>query len=135
MMEDRKMDQFSKFIMDEIKLESPSKDFISNVMKSVEVESEKSRLLVYKPLIHKSVWGLIIILFLALSVYIFTGSTVNYYLLSTLDINALNELSEIDLFKHISFSRIFTFSFILFAALAVVQLFAIKNYFNKQNLV
>ena len=135
MKKDKKIEKFTTFLMNEIDVNTPSDNFVIDVMKSVEVESEKSRLIVYKPLIPISVWILIFILFLAVSVYVFTGSTVNYYLISTLDINVLNELSEIDLFKHISFSRTFTFSFILFSVLVLIQLFVIKNYFNKQNAV
>lgn len=132
-MEDNKIEDFTAFLMREVDKDVPSNDFVMNVMNSIEIENKS--VLSYKPLIPNSVWVLIIILFLALAVYIFTGSTVNYYLISTLDIDVLNELSEIDLFKNISFSRTFTFSFILFSALAVVQLFVIKNYFNKQNAI
>jgi len=135
MKDEKNIEEFTAFVMNEIDKDVPSHDFVMNVMKSVEVENEKSRLIIYKPLIPKSVWVLIIVLFLALTVYVFTGSTLNFYLISTLDINVLNELSEIDLFKHINFSRTFTLSFILFSVLVLVQLFVIKTYFNKQNVV
>lgn len=133
MNEDKKIEDFTTYLMNEIDVDIPSNDFVINVMESIEFENES--LLSYKPLIPKSVWALIIVLFLALTVFVLTGSTVNYYLLSSIDIKILNELSEIDLFKHIQFSKTFTFSFILFSVFVLFQLYVIKKYFNKQHLI
>ena len=133
MTEDKKIENFTTYLMNEIDVDIPSNDFVINVMESIEFENES--LLSYKPLIPKSVWALIIVLFLALTVFVLTGSTVNYYLLSSIDIKILNELSEIDLFKHIQFSKTFTFSFILFSVFVLFQLYVIKKYFNKQHLI
>ena len=133
MKEDKKIENFTTYLMGEIDVDTPSEDFLANVMESIELEVEVETVTTYKPLIPKSVWGLMIILFLALIVYVITGSTVNHYLIEALDLKVINDIFEIDLFKNIHFSKIFTFSFILFSAFVVIQLFVIKNYFNKQH--
>jgi len=133
MKEEKKIKDFTKYLMSKIEVDTPSEDFLANVMRSVEVESEIETVIAYKPLISKSVWGLMIVLFLALIVFIITGSTVNHYLIEAIDLKVINDISEIDLFKNIHFSKTFTFSFILFSAFVVIQLFVIKNYFNKQH--
>ena len=133
MKEDKKIENFTTYLMGEIDVDTPSEDFLANVMKSIELEVEVETVTTYKPLIPKSVWGLMIILFFALIVYVITGSTVNHYLIEALDLKLINDIFEIDLFKNIHFSEIFTFSFILFSVFVTVQLFVIKNYFNKQH--
>lgn len=133
MKEDKKIENFTTYLMGEIDVDNPSEDFLANVMKSIELEVEVETVTTYKPLIPKSVWGLMIILFFALIVYVITGSTVNHYLIEALDLKVINDIFEIDLFKNIHFSKIFTFSFILFSVFVTIQLFVIKNYFNKQH--
>lgn len=131
MKEDKNITDFSKYLMGEIEVDTPSEDFLSNVMKSIEIDAEVKSAKPYKPLISKSVWGLIIILFIALIVFVVTGSTVNHYLIEAIDVKIMNDISEIDLFKNIHFSKTFTYSFVLFSAFVMIQLFVIKNYFNK----
>tara|TARA_R110001583_G_scaffold4351_2_gene25208 strand:- start:45790 stop:46197 length:408 start_codon:yes stop_codon:yes gene_type:complete len=131
----KNIEEFTKYIMKEVDVEKPSTDFLMNVMDAVKSESKASLSIVYKPLIPKSVWVLIVILFAALSVFVLTGSTVNYYLLSQIDIPIVDKVLAFDLFKNIHFSKIFTLSFIVFFAFVIVQLFFIKNYFNKQHIV
>lgn len=131
MKEDKNIKDFTKYLMDEIDVDTPSENFLTNVLKSIEIEAEIKSVKPYKPLISKSVWGLIAILFIALIVFVVTGSTVNHYLIEVIDVKIINDLSEIDLFKNIHFSKTFTFSFMLFSAFVMIQLFVIKNYFNK----
>ena len=129
---DKNIEDFTKYIMNEVDVEKPSIDFLRNVMDAVKSENKTSLSIIYKPLIPKSVWVLIVILFAALSVFVLTGSTVNHYLLSQIDVPIVDKVLALDLFKNIHFSKIFTLSFILFSAFVIVQLFFIKNYFNNQ---
>jgi hypothetical protein len=135
MNEDKKIEDFTAYLMKEIDVDIPSNDFVTNVMESIEVEAGKTTIITYKPLISKSVWGLIIILFSALSVFVITGSTVNHYLIEAIDLKIINDISEINLFKNIHFSKTFTFSFVLFSIFVIVQLYVIRRYFNKQHLI
>lgn len=127
----KNIEDFTKYIMNEVDVEKPSKDFLINVMDAVNLENNASLSILYKPLIPKSVWVLIVVLFVALSIFVLTESTVNYYLLSQIDLPIIENVLAIDLFKNIHFSKTFTFSFIVFSAFVVVQLYFIKNYFNK----
>jgi len=131
MKEDKNLEKFTEYIVNEVGMETPSTNFLDNVMKSVKLECKTSASVIYKPLISKSVWGLIIVLFFALIVFVVTGSTVNHYFIEAIDLKIINDISEIDLFKNIHFSKTFTFSFMLFSAFVVIQLFVIKNYINK----
>lgn len=135
MKEDKDIEKFTEYLIKEIGTESAPDNFLDSVMKSVKLESEESTVIIYNPLIPKSVWVLITISFIALSIFILTGSTVNHYLLSRINFSFIDQLSSINLFENIHFSKIFTFSFILFTVFVLVQLFMIKNFFNKQNLV
>lgn len=53
---DKKIDAFTKSILKEVDLETPSVDFVANVMNSVKTENE---VITYKPLISKASWFII----------------------------------------------------------------------------
>ncbi|NOR29274.1 MAG: hypothetical protein GQ540_12170 [Lutibacter sp.] len=138
---DKNIENFTKYIINEAAIESPSSDFLNKVMDSVKIESELSLSKKYQPLISKKVWVLIAVAFITLSIFLLTGSTENYDLISKVDfslldklpsINIFDTISSVNIFKNIHFSNTFTFSFIFFSILVFVQLFVIKNYINKE---
>lgn len=132
---DKNIEEITKYIIKEAKVETPSADFLNKVMDSVRLESELSLSRMYKPLISKSAWVLISIVFVALSIFILTGAPQTPTIFSKIDVSFLDKLPSINVFERIHFSNTFTFSFILFSVLVLFQLVAIKNYFNKQNIV
>lgn len=132
---DKNIEDFTKYIMNEAEVETPSADFLNNVMDSVKLESELSSSKVYKPLISKSAWVIITLVFVALSLFILTGNSQTSTLLSKLDLSFFDKLPSFNLFERIHFSTTFTFTFILFSILVVFQLYVIKNYFNKQDII
>lgn len=138
----KNIEKFTKYIIKEAQVESPSQDFLTKVMDSVKLEKEKSLIKVYKPLISKLVWIIIITVFVALSIFMLTGNSGNYDLFSKVDMsffdkipsmNIFENISSINIFKNIHFSSTFTYSFVFFSILVMLQLFVIKNYLNKQN--
>jgi len=138
---DKNIEEITKYIIKEAQVESPSDGFLNKVMDSVKIESELSLSKKYEPLISKKVWVLIAVVFIALSVFLLTGTTENYNLISKVDfslldklpsINVFDTISSINIFQHIHFSTTFTLSFIIFSVLAVFQLYVIKNYYNKE---
>jgi len=138
---DKNIEEITKYIIKEAQVESPSDGFLNKVMDSVKIESELSLSKKYEPLISKKVWVLIAVVFIALSVFLLTGTTENYNLISKVDfslldklpsINVFDTISSINIFKNIHFSTTFTLSFIIFSVLAVFQLYVIKNYYNKE---
>jgi len=139
---DKNIENFTKYIFNESAIETPSSDFLSNVMNSVKLESELSLVKAYQPLISIKVWVLIAVIFIALSVFLLTGTTENYDIISKVDfslldklpsINVFDAISSVNIFKNIHFSNAFTYSFVFFSILVILQLVVIKNYFNKQN--
>jgi len=138
----KNIEEITKYIIKEAQIESPSEDFLDKVMNSVKLESKLSLTKVYQPLISKSAWLLIITVFFGLSIFMFAGNSENSYVFSKIgvsffdkitSIKVLENISSINIFKNIHFSTTFTYSFIFFSILVMLQLYFIKNYFNKQN--
>ena len=138
----KNIEEITKYIIKEAQIESPSEDFLDKVMNSVKLESKLSLTKVYQPLISKSAWLLMITVFFGLSIFMFAGNSENSYVLSKVgvsffdkitSIKVLENISSINVFKNIHFSTTFTYSFIFFSILVMLQLYFIKNYFNKQN--
>ena len=138
----KNIEEITKYIIKEAQIESPSEDFLDKVMNSVKLESKLSLTKVYQPLISKSAWLLIIMVFFGLSIFMLAGNSENSNFLSKVatssfdkitSIKVFKSISSINIFENIHFSTTFTYSFVFFSILVMLQLFFIKNYFNKQN--
>jgi len=123
---------FTKSIIKEVGLESPSADFVSNVMKAIDVENKKVVSLNYQPLISNLGWFVIIILLMGMSIFISLSNFQSSEIFLILDSSYLNKFNEIDFINNLKFSTTFTFSVLLFAVLVVFQLFAIKHFYAKK---
>jgi hypothetical protein len=130
---EKNIEEFTKYIMKEANVEKPSADFLNKVMDSVKMESELSLSKVYRPLISKSAWAAIAVAFVALCIFILTGASQDSLLIPTIHFAIFDKIPSINLFERIQLSETFTFSFVLFSILAILQLVVIKNYFNKHN--
>jgi len=104
-------------------------------MNSVKLEHKVSLSNVYKPLISKSAWAVIAIVLVSLSIFILTDSSQNSMKLPNIHFALFDNIASINLFERIHFSDTFTFSFVLFSLLVILQLVLITNYFNKQEKV
>jgi len=135
MKQDKNIENFTKYIIEEAQFESPSKNFVNKVMDAVKLENELSSIKIDKPLISKSAWVLIIAAFAVSCVFILMGSSQSTTIFSKINFIFLDDLPTINWFESIHFSNTFTFSFMFFSVLVIFQLLAIKNYFNKQNAV
>jgi len=123
---------FTKSIIKEVGLESPSADFVSNVMKAIDVENKKVVSLNYQPLISNLGWFVIIILLMGMSIFISLSNFQSSEIFSILDSSYLNKFNEIDFINNLNFSTTFTFSVLLFAVFMILQIMYIK-YFYKIN--
>ncbi|MHB1108588.1 MAG: hypothetical protein ACYCZ2_19700 [Lutibacter sp.] len=132
---EKNIEEFTKFIIKEANVEEPSADFLNKVMNSVKLENKLSSSNVYKPVISKSVWVAIAMVIVVLCTYILTGTSHNSIKMPNIHFTLLDEITSIDVFERIHFSDTFTFSFVLFSLLVILQLAVIKNYFNRQNTV
>lgn len=139
---DKNIEKFTKYIIKEGQVESPSPDFLDKVMTSVKLEHKLSLAKVYKPLISKKVWVLIAIVFIVVSGSILKGKPLDNSILSNLDFSFFDKLSSFNIFENIPsinifdsihFSNTFTFSTMFFSVLVIFQIIVIKNYINRAN--
>lgn len=135
MKREKNIEEFTKYLLKEAATESPSPDFVDKVMGTIKLESSKGALLDYKPIISKWGWVFIALLVIGLCTFIGTSNFENPAVLTSIDFSFLNNVTSINLFENIYFSKTFTLTFTLFTILVLVQLIAIKNYFNRQNIV
>ncbi|NRD20631.1 hypothetical protein HNV08_11275 [Winogradskyella eckloniae] len=126
---DKNIEEFIDNIMSEAGLEQPSLDFTANVMSQVEASST-SNATVYKPLISKPVWFIILGSFIALVGYVVLGNTE-----TTASWTDRLELPEVpfNLLENISFefSSALMYAFILLALMVSIQVSVVKYYFQK----
>ena len=132
---EKDIEEFTKYIMKEANVEEPSADFLNKVMNSVKLESELSKTRVYQPLISKSAWAAIAVGFIVLCFIIITGNFQDTVLIPNVHFTLFDQISSINLFERIHLSDTFTFGFVLFSFLVILQLIVIKNYFNKQRMI
>jgi hypothetical protein len=107
-------------------LEQPSLDFTDKVMSKVNAISNSS-VTMYKPLIPKSVWFVIVGAFIALVGYIYLNEpTTNSTWLDGLEIS--NPLENVSF----NFSTTFMYAVVLLAIMLSIQVPFLKYYFNKR---
>jgi|SRR5660397_116151 len=132
---EKDIEEFTKYIMKEANVEEPSADFLNNVMHSVKIESELSLSKIYQPLISKSAWAAIAVGIVVLCVFILTGTSQDSVLIPNINFTLFDKISSINFFERIHLFDTFTFGFVLFSFLVILQLIVIKNYFNKHNML
>jgi len=84
--ENKKLDQFTKEVMQDAGLQAPSTDFLANVM--AEVSKEKVPVKVYKPLISRVGWLIIGALFI-LFAFVLTRFSLGLSILGDWDLSSL----------------------------------------------
>jgi len=121
------IDQFVDKVMKSSTLESPSFDFTSNVMTQITVTS-KSMVTVYKPLISKTVWGILVLLSAGLVAFsVFSKDTTSFGLFDKLDLSKVPNL-----FSGIKISQTAMYSLLMFGVMLFIQIPLLKHYFNKR---
>lgn len=125
---DKYLDDLTKKVIKESAIESPSFNFTNAVMSQIEVLSKKQEI-VYKPLISKTTWGLILVSFLAIIIYVlFSGNepeSTNW--LGNINFNVItNALLSYKL------SKTFTYAIVFFGLMICIQIPFLKNYFDKR---
>jgi len=129
MEDDKKIEAFIDKLMSHEVLEKPSVNFTDNVMSKVEAISN-STATVYKPLISKSVWAIILLGFVALVGYvIFNEPSANSSWLDRIDLSGVSNPLE-----HISFnfSKTLMYAMVFFALMFSIQIPLLKQYFNNR---
>ena len=128
-----KIDDFTKYVIKEAGLESPSSDFVLNVMNVVKKEEKTSELFVYKPIISNKSWFVIgLILTISSIYYVLNSSTLIVSKYSYVYDTYLNGVKEFyATFGTISFSPVAISSFLIFTGFMVILLLGIKRLFNQ----
>ncbi|WP_179005659.1 hypothetical protein [Winogradskyella forsetii] len=128
--DDKKIEELIGKLMSTDSLEQPSLSFTDNIMSKVEAIS-KSTVTVYKPLIPKSVWFVILGGFVALVGYIYLNKeTKNDGWFDRLDwsnitVNPLENLS-------VDFSTTLMYAVVLLAIMVSIQVPLLKHYLDKR---
>ena len=128
--DEKKIEAFIEKLMSVDTLEQPSVDFTDMVMTKVEAVAN-SQATVYKPLIPKAVWFLIIGGFITLVGYLTTNeSEVNSSWLNRFDWSKVS----LNLFENVSsnLSSTLMYAVVLLAIMISIQVPLLKYYFSKR---
>lgn len=121
------IDHFVEKVMKSSTLETPSFDFTTKVMSQITVTS-KSTVTVYKPLISKTVWGILVLLTVGVVVFsVFSKDTTTFGWFDKLDLSRV-----FNLFSGVKISQTAMYSVMMFAVMLCIQIPLLKHYFNKR---
>ena len=131
MMNDKELNDFTKSVIKEVDLEIPSADFLNNVMNQVKAESVQNVEIIYRPLISKTGWVFIfsVIVLILFGTY-YSGSSIAVF--SNLDLSYFDNMKFNIEFPDFKFSKIFTFSVVVLAAMVMIQVYGIKHFYSKE---
>jgi len=121
------MDKFVDKVMKSSTLETPSFDFTAKIMSQV-TSISKSTVTVYKPLISKTGWGILLLLTAGLVVFsVYNKDTTTLGWFEKLDLSKVPNL-----FSGIKISQTAMYSLLMFAVMLFIQIPLLKHYFNKR---
>lgn len=115
----------------ETTLESPSMDFTAHVMSQVDVIAE-SDVTIYKPLISKRVWIVIIMAIIGLFSYVIFGNTAESEFLNSLDLTVVSDTKLANILSGFSFSKTILYAAAMFALMFAIQVTMLKGYFDRR---
>lgn len=114
-------------VMKSSTLETPSFDFTAKVMSHVIADS-KSGVTVYKPLISKSAWVVLLVVATVLIVIsVYTNDTSSLGWFDKLDLSKVPNL-----FSGLKLSQTTMYALLMFAVMLCIQVPLLKHYFNKR---
>ena len=127
------LDYLTKKLITKGGVESPSFNFTDAVMSIVENLS-KNEITVYKSLISKRTWILILIGFSAIILYtLFFGSqTESTGWMSKIDMSVLSNNSISNTLSSLRIPKTFMYAMVFFGLMIFIQIPLLKNYLNKR---
>ena len=121
------IDQFVDKVMNTAKLETPSFDFTAKVMSQIS-ETSRSTVTVYKPLISKTAWVILLLLTAGMVGFsIFSKNTTTLGWFDQLDFSIVSNL-----FSGVKISQTTMYSLLMFGVMLFIQIPLLKYYFNKR---
>jgi len=125
------IDAFAKKYIKEIPVESPSVDFTANLMHTIsQLQTEKT--IVYKPLISKKGWFVVVAAVIAIIILPFKSSEEGFFTLPEMNLSFLEKLNFSGVFESVSVSTPILYLAILFSVLIFIQIFYLKGYFEER---
>ena len=120
-----KLEEFTRSIVKDLGVESPSFDFTEKVMSSIQIEKEK---ITYKPLISKKVWiALLIIAVLFVIGIVSSDITITEGWMGT----TFGQYSE-NIFTKFRFSTVMTYGIVAMALMLGIQTMLLKGYLQNR---
>jgi len=135
-MQDDKKTKFDQFIQDRIKeegLEKPSLNFTNSIISKIETQKEHSEVTVYKPLIPKNIWYSGAAIVIAIFTYLVYGNIdMEFNWLPEKKMQAFGQLNLAERLPNFNISSIYIYAFIGLAFFVGVQIYLLKNHFDKR---
>lgn len=126
------LDTFAKKYIKEIEVETPSVNFTDKLMNVLQQENS----LIYKatPLISKKVWFILLGALVALIFIPFKKSEKKPAILDKVDLSFFEKLEMPTLFDgaNLSVSTTTTYAFVFLAIMVTIQVYMLKNHFDKK---
>ena len=124
------LDAFAKKYVKELKEETPSIDFTSNLMDIIQKENSA----VYKatPLISKKVWFLLASILITSIIYVSRGTSLSWIKIPTIKLDFLTKAKMPNLFEGISVSNTMLYSFFFLTFMVFIQVYLLKNHYTKK---
>lgn len=131
MIQEDKLDDFTKKVMKEAGTETPSINFVSQIMDSI--STERNEVLAYKPIISRLNWFFIGGITAIISIYMVLNSSANiesrYSFLYETYLDKINSFYSV--FVPGNSSSIVVISFLVFIIFVLIQFVMIKKIFNQ----
>jgi hypothetical protein len=124
-------DAFLKKYVQEIELDYPKEGFSVAIMDAI-LAQKKQTILNSTPLISKKIWMLTLGFIATCLWFLFQDKKTSTFEFPMLELRFLNKIQMPNLFENVSISSTILYSTIVFSVLAFVQLFYLKNHFNKR---
>ena len=132
MKQDKELNEFTKYIVKESELKSPSSNFVKNVMSKIEEEVSINTQFVYKPLISKKGWFIIFSVIVLATIAVIRNTQATSTYLSSWELSFLENTVNYFQFNEIEFSKTFVICSVLFSLMMMVQVLGIKHFYNKE---
>ena len=124
-------DAFAKKYVKEILQESPSSNFTATLMHRIAQESvSKSKST--RALISKKAWFVLAALFIGVLCLPYVQDEASFITIPELNFSFLNTVQRMNFVESFSMTDTVSFPFLFFGLMLIVQLFILKNYFDKR---
>jgi Fe2+ transport system protein B len=129
---DKHLDNLIKKAIQHTELESPPENFITDIMSKIE-DVNQITATVYKPLISKTVWTFIFIVFMSILFYtVFSSSSTEVSWLNYFDFSFVANNKLTNYIPKLTISNTLRNSFLFFGIVFLIQIPILKNYFDKR---